>query len=168
MATKRFLVVVMLTFAGTALPAAQEVGRETLAGLPGVHVVVEEVNPDAQRDGVTTSGIQTQAELLLRQAGLKVLSSDEWQATPGRPMLRLNLTVARNQLSIYGFNLDVQLLQTVALARDPSIFAACATWTVPNLVRLSAASALRTAARDAVQDQTEAFINAFLAANPGR
>lgn len=146
----------------------QDLGRDTLAGLPGIHVFVEEVNPDAQRDGVTTAGIQTQVELLLRQAGIRVLANDEYETTRGRPMLRLNLTVARNQLSIYAFNLEIAVLQTVALARDPSIFTASPTWMVPNVVRLAAASALRNDARESVQDQVEAFINAYLAANPKR
>lgn len=148
-------------------PAAQEdLGRGTLHGLPGVRVYVEDVSIEAQRDGVTKDGIRTQAELLLRQAGIRVLTIDEWNSTPGLPMLRLSFTVAKNQLGIYGYNLEIEVLQRVHLARNTAVSSFSPTWMVPNVVGLSAASGLRNAARGDVQDKVEAFTNAYLAANP--
>src|SRR5206468_3473271 len=80
-------------------------------------------NAEAQRVGVTTAALQTQAELALRQARLRVLSEDEWKATPGLPMLRVQLTIVRNQtqLAVYAFNLEIEVAQSIVLARDPSV-----------------------------------------------
>ena len=70
MRNKSFLCGVLIVAAAMVRPGAQEdLGRVTLSGLPGVRVYVEDVNIEAQRDGVTTVGIQTQVELTGRHAG---------------------------------------------------------------------------------------------------
>jgi hypothetical protein len=46
--------------------------RATLKGVPIVEVVVEAMDPVAERDGLTRSQLQTEVEWRLRQAGITV------------------------------------------------------------------------------------------------
>jgi hypothetical protein len=49
--------------------------RATLKGVPTVDVVIEKIDSDAERDGLSRSQIQTDVELRLRQAGITVVPS---------------------------------------------------------------------------------------------
>ena len=40
--------------------------RESLRGLPGVQVLIEDIRPDAQADGLSQEAIRTAVELILR------------------------------------------------------------------------------------------------------
>ena len=51
--------------------------RATLAGLAGVQVVVEALPQEAEQRGLSQSNIQTDAELALRMAGIRVLTENE-------------------------------------------------------------------------------------------
>src|SRR2546425_3316356 len=75
---------------------AEEGARETLRGLKGVGVVVERVSPDAERDGLTQSQLQTDVELRLRKAGIPALTQEECRATPGHPFLYVNVNTHRD------------------------------------------------------------------------
>jgi hypothetical protein len=61
--------------------------RETLRGLGAVHVVIEHLQPNAERAGLTRSQVQTDVELRLRKAGIRVLKEQEKLASPGMPYL---------------------------------------------------------------------------------
>ena len=67
--------------------------RDTLRGLDGVFVLVEEIEPEIERYGLTKQALQTDTELQLRQYGIKVLSRVERLAAPGSPYLYVNVGV---------------------------------------------------------------------------
>ena len=66
--------------------------RESLRGLTGVEVVVENVPPDLEPAGLTANQLRTDAELRLRKAGIRVLTREETLATPGVPYLYIRVT----------------------------------------------------------------------------
>jgi hypothetical protein len=119
---------VMLMLAGLVLtcPAAfqafgsdSKFDRETLHGLQGVHVVVENIDQNAERDGLTEHQVQTDVELRLRQSGIRVLSEEERLATPGRPYLYINVnTFKNNDMEFYVYSITVELNQNVWLSRN--------------------------------------------------
>lgn len=82
-----WLMAVVLVAATAATAIDSKDGRETLRGLKGVYVLVEHLNPEAERDGLDKTTIQTDVELKLRQAGIQVLTGTEWLAEPGAPCL---------------------------------------------------------------------------------
>ena len=108
-------------------PATQ---RATLAGLTGVEVVVEELNPGVEQDGLTRSTLRSDVELKLRQAGIHVLTSTERTASPGSPYLYLRITTVKNRVSIYGYHIAIELRQLVRLTRNSGITSWAATWVV--------------------------------------
>src|SRR4030042_2259715 len=50
---------------------------KALRGIKGLLVVVEKINPEIEKDGLTENQNQTDVELKLRMAGLNVLTSEE-------------------------------------------------------------------------------------------
>jgi hypothetical protein len=150
-----------------------ELARETLRGITGVMVVVENVSPDIERAGLTPRQLQTDAELRLRKAGIRVLTREERLDTPGGPYLYIRVTGFRvhsmtGALLGYAAFSHVSLHQNVWLTRDPTIMAyAAETWRGGGFLDTFDGSNVRPI-RESVTDQVDAFINAYLAVNPER
>jgi hypothetical protein len=163
------LAIMMMVRASVAADASQrwqERARASLQGLPGVYVLVESIDSEAERDGLTMAQVQTDVELRLRKAGIQVLTKEGWQATPGTPYLYVNISLLKDSLSPrYFFEIRVQLLQDAYLVRELSSWSTV-TWERRVMGRVSIAS-LRSI-RDHVRDMVDAFVNDFLAANPSR
>ena len=162
------LITVLLVAATAATSQGDDkYSRESLRGLKGVEVVVENLNPDAERDGLYKTSIQTDVELRLRQAGIKVLTQTEALAVPGMPYLYICISMFRDadRPKVYIYSDHVGLRQTVRLERDPSIrnvFAA--TWTTDGVG--IAGTAKFSIVRDTIKDDVDKFINAYLSVNP--
>ena len=141
--------------------------RSSLRGLQGVMVLVAPLGPAVERFGLTREAILTDAELQLRQYGVKVLSADEYRRTPGHPGLLIVLNVLGaddKQDYPLAVNMSVTLNQDVALIRDPAMCCEAPTWAQVN-VALSGRASLGQV-RESVRDMVASFINDYLAVNP--
>jgi hypothetical protein len=71
----------------TVRPAAADdvLSRQTLRGISGISVVVENLKEQARQGGLHEEDIRTDVELKLRLAGVKVLTAPESTALPGSP-----------------------------------------------------------------------------------
>jgi hypothetical protein len=119
-------VIVGVSFLLLASSGAQgfdtETTRATLRGLEGVHVVVEALKAEAERDGLTRTQIQTDVELRLRKAGIRVFTQQEVVHIPGQPWLYVRVgTLKHPGLELYVDSIDVELRQWVYLARHPNL-----------------------------------------------
>jgi hypothetical protein len=123
------LMTVLLVTTTAAMPQDQEeeVERKTLRGLSGVWVLVSELAPEATADGLSKTAIQTDVEVKLRQAGIKVLAESQVAATPGQPLLHVMVTALRRVDVFYAVDVQVELRQSVRLLRDPSVVVPLAT-----------------------------------------
>jgi hypothetical protein len=161
--------VLMLTAFGTlniALALDDEPSRKSLAGLHGVHVLVEDLAPGAERTGLTRAAVQTDAELRLRQAGIPVLTAKEKFDTPGYPTLYINAMITANG-SPWGYALSVGLEQAVQLYRDPTIVhAAVPTWSIISGGGYAVPADIPQSVRAKLRDMVDRFINAYLSVNP--
>ncbi len=140
--------------------------RESLAGLAGVYVIVEEMDPVVEREGLARSTLQTDVEVKLRQAGIRVLTRTEWPVAPGSPHLYLRVTTLRvgEEWQVYAVEILLDLGQEVMLARKPTIALVAPTWRT-SWVGAVGAKKLDWV-RERVRDRVDEFINAYLAANP--
>ncbi len=159
------LALVSLVLAADDLERLDQLQRPSLAGLTGVYVVVEDIEPDAERDGLAQSTLRTDVELKLRQAGMRVLSKDEWLAATGFPNLYLNVNTLKDRMGTYAFCIDLVLKQEVRLTRNPAITFRGITWEAAGVVGTVGPENLHRV-RDHVRDRVDKFINAYLAANP--
>jgi hypothetical protein len=140
-----------------------EITRETLRGLKGLLVIVETVKSDAEADGLRIDDIQAEVESRLEQAGVRVLSHDEWRSTIGRPWLYVSVNTIKYLFS-YFFSIDVQLKQDVTLPRQPSISTSSATWEMGS-IGFASIPEFPAKIQESVSSYVDNFINDYLAVN---
>jgi hypothetical protein len=135
-----------------------EAFRATLEALPGVHVQVEPVNADAERDGLTRAALQAGVEAALLDAGISVFTQTQLFAeVPGTPVLHVDVMTVRLD-GRYAYCVRLELWQAVRLVREPDVAALALTWSAPQVMGTVAAEALagvRDAVRSAVADFAE-------------
>ena len=134
--------------------------RDILKGIPVIQVMVDPLEPDAERDGLTNTQLKTDVEVRLRKAGIRVASSGLF------PVLRLivkELKRSASEKCVYALRLE--LLQEIALVRNRSVSFNAATWEYSYLGEVGADKFSRTV-RDNVADMVDHFINAYLEYNP--
>ncbi len=140
-----------------------ELSRQTLRGLQGVQVLVEDLKPEIERGGLTKQQLQRDTELRLRMAGIKVLSEIESFNTPGAPYLHVYANVVKGKhRPTYIYSITVGLIQKVSLVRAPGIVVEVITWAVG---RTGFTPELRYI-RARIKDLVDQFINAYLSVNP--
>lgn len=127
--TKRKLVfsLVLLSVLAVALVSVVHAitGRESLEGLDGVHVVVEDVN--AEEIGLSASVIQTAVELRLRQSRIRVLTESECKKAPGRPFLYVR-TGSSSHSKPATYNINLTHYEWVIQTRKPYKLIFGSTW----------------------------------------
>lgn len=149
-----------------AVAADNETQRRTLAGLQGIYVTIETLNPEVERDGLSESAIKTDVELKLRQAGIRILTREQWLGTPGKPWLYLNVSVLKSPWSgEYVYGIELKLIQEVTLTRVPRTMTDASTWEARGSVGIAGQARLLDI-RNFVRDMVDQFINAYLAVNP--
>ena len=141
---------------------------ETLLGLTGVNVVVEDlpVEPAAEREGLTPTAIRADTEAQLREAGIRVLNDDAWQTAPGRPWLFVRVRTVRPDVATSGYTyvISVDLMQRTTLTRDPSLETDAMTWTTGAIGTVGGYTLTRV--RERLHAEVDTFIRAYWAVNP--
>lgn len=152
---------------GWALDTPNE--RVTLAGLTGVHVVVHEVGPEAEREGLSRSSLQADVEQRLRRAGLRVFTPTEAMASVGRPTLELRVNLLRSPEPPQGYiySVDLSLRQQIRLVRDRTVESYAVTWSENREVGGVRATRV-SVVREAVRSRVDQFVAAWQAVNPDR
>ncbi len=141
--------------------------RAILRGLQGCGVIVEDLEPEIERDGLTKEQIQTDMELKLRMAGIKVLSREEAFKTGGAPYFYLNVA-AMEIFSEHGasrgyiYYMSVSLKERVLPVRNGDTVWGT-TWERPGFLGVTTNL---TDIRQGAKDLVDYFINDYLAANP--
>jgi hypothetical protein len=154
------VVTTILLFCSTMTAQDSEQGRKSLKGIAGFYLSVEKLDPDVEKEGLTTDQIRADVELRLKKAGIKVLTLEQASQAPGKPRLGLDLMIGSKQ-GLYPYALDIGAHQIVKLERDPTVIIDATTWSVG-----SAGIAGLSGIRDTVRDRLDEFINAWLSVNP--
>lgn len=158
-------IVVLLALPSLGL-AQERVDPGALRGLAGVAVAVSNIPQEAERDGLFHNTLQTDVELRLRMAGIRVLTGEQWLNALGQPTLNISVGLVKSRSDVYAKSVEVTVTQNVLLTRNASTFVRAATWQSFKFVGISNSSILQRDIRDNVADSVDEFINAFLAANP--
>jgi hypothetical protein len=103
--------------------AAQDRGTDTLRGVARVAVQVRGIGADAEKDGLVPAQMQTDVELALRLAGVRVLSPSEYST--GTPVLRLTVGTFKSGDGLhvsyfYAYAINAQIFQNARLVSTPS------------------------------------------------
>lgn len=133
----------------------------TLRGLQGFGIVVGDIDPEIEREGLTQAELRRDMELKLQLAGIEVLSTEARGRLQGAPMLYLYCLIQKGPMG-YFHELVIQLREQVRPLRKPDHTTYAVTWANPGIIgRSTKLSDVRGAAGEVV----DIFINAYLAAN---
>ena len=152
--------VILVMTCTCAFALINEEQREVLRGLERVHVVIKRLKPEIEVDGLYRSTLQSDVELTLRMAGMKVLSEAESLQTSGTPDLCLKVSALKCSGG-YVFSIDLSLEEKVTLIRKNIQISATALKIGEQLGIAPRLSDIR----DEVKDLIEEFVKAWRAAN---
>ena len=156
----------IVAFASPALALDSEPNRQTLQGLQGFKVLIEDLGSDIERLGLIKSELQMDLEAKLRKAGIKVLTQEECYKTPGEPYLYLNININTGKLGDekYSYSIDIGVIQNVLLQRDPRMKSYSVTWSTGGVGSIEKEFVGRL--RESVDELAKIFVNAFFSVNP--
>jgi len=126
-----------------------------LHGLQGCCVVVERLEPEIELGGLTKEQLQTDTEVKLRMAGIKVYSLKEATQVERSRYFYLNVNVIKLRSGCYEYDISTELIEEAFPLWET-------TWT--QLAVLGRSCRLSDIRRDA-EDMVEMFVNEYLAAN---
>ena len=128
------LVLIIMTFMVSNYSFSQGNSAEinTLKGLKstGIGVSVEQIDADAQADGLDKSKLLKTVTQKLKKSGIKVVSDNELSAIKGQPKLVVSINTVKQPGPIYIFTTAVDLNQIVVLDRNRGLTSISPTWTV--------------------------------------
>ncbi len=164
------LIALLMILPGMVCGVDTEISRKTIKGLKGVRVQVAPIEPEIEKAGLTRSQIRTDVELKLRLTGLNVLTpkisakedesiiEDAW---PRIHVYAVILNASSGASAYYVFNIDLELIQLVYLARNNKP-AWATTWSTGGTGHSNELEKIRSAIKDSV----DVFLNAWLSVNP--
>lgn len=168
---KKWLMVLVVTVLTLALQSPLfaingKSNRATLRGLSGVGVLIEQLAPEVEKEGLIKNQLQIEVELKLKMAGIKVLTKEECLKTPGEPYLYVNVNVntAKTESDIYPYSIDVLLMQKVSLLRDPKQTTYAVTWSTGGVGSIE--KSILSQLRGSVEEMVDLFIKTYLSENP--
>ena len=151
----------LLSLPGVATASDSQVERVTLTGLTPISVVVEDLAPIAEKNGLTGAVLEADVARRLRQAGITMTSDAD-------AYLYVHVTVADPGPSTpLPYVVEVTLMQEVTLPRGLRTRTPlqCPTWWV-NRLGLVSPDGLRRAVSDRVGELVDQFTRAYQSVNP--
>lgn len=136
-------------------------GHDTLRGLPGVEVLVEQLQPEVERAGLSGAAIRADVEQRLRGRGITVYTSQSENPSPAKPYLYVHinaLTLPRAQG--YAVAIQLQLRQILRSLVTESIVVNAMTWDTHNVVSVPTADLQKV--RGEVQEYVDEFIQDWM------
>lgn len=164
---RKFLIITVLVV-GISLSVAlatSQVTLNTLAGLDGVGIVIENIS-GAELCNLTRDELQMIVELGLRRNGIKVLTEEEASRTEYVPYIYVAVTVAGNpDTAIRAAMVDVRLGQLMRLIRDSEIICVGVSYDRGHVL-LGTVSMIDNGIKEAIKDIIDEFSNDYLKMNP--
>jgi hypothetical protein len=160
------ILMALIGFDPSLADAATPEQRESLRGLQGVEVVIEDIKSDAQADGLSQEALRTAVELILRSRGIRVLTPSERSAMPSKPYLYVHVGTDKNSLGQYAFNARVELHQAVSLVHRSQHIVLAPTWSTPDKFRTVGQQTMRMWIINSIEPLVREFVDDFRAVNP--
>jgi hypothetical protein len=158
---------ILVLFAALSFPLGgagdAALDRATLRGVTAVHVVIDPVASEIEKEGATANELRSRLEQRLSAAGIKIdPASTEFvalrvtgvQGPKGKLAMRPPFAIATS----------IALYQPVTLVRDRNVKTATQTWEVETVV-LADAKQVDQACLDSVDELAGRFVTAYRAVN---
>ena len=155
----RFLLLVgLLTLPITQAASDAELDRATLKGLTAISVVLDRIDPELDRNGLTQAALQARLERRLQDGGINIQKDRN-------EFLALRILQVRGNRGPYALCLSIGLYQPVQLTRDKNIRTATQTWEVETVL-MADSKQLSDASMNSVDELAARFITAYRSVNP--
>jgi hypothetical protein len=145
--------------------AASKEERESLRGLRGVQVVIEDIAEDPRAEGLSKDRIRTTVERVLRSSGIPLLHNEDQDTVTSRAWLHVQVGTLKDVSGRYAYMIRVFLRQKVFLEDGPSYAISAITWESPIVIGTIRGSNLRQLVVT-TEEKTKEFATDFLAQNP--
>ncbi|MDC8448732.1 MAG: hypothetical protein LV473_10265 [Nitrospira sp.] len=160
------LIVLALVWGNIEKVQALDAGsRESLRGISGVGMVVEDISSDASADGLSQDAIRSAAEEILRSKGIRILTNIERTRLGSTPYLYINVNTLKEELGLYVYAVNVDFKQIVGLLSKKGAQVWGATWSASVVGAVGEAN-VRQIIADGVEPLVKDFANDFLLINP--
>jgi hypothetical protein len=139
----------LLTYAPFASASSQ---CQSLRGIQGVYVSMDELDPEVEKDGLSSQQLRMETAEQVRKAGIRVFSREEWFHTSGAPSLDINLHVLKlEETKEYIYSIHIGLKQDVYLVREPIPASGATTWSLGTVTGITYdLEKIRTSLRDRI------------------
>ena len=94
-----------------------DVTRLSLGGLDRVIVLVETVSSEMKQEGLTQDAFFSDVSMILKTAGIELMSGEESPGLPGNPYLYVNVNAFKSDEYVYAISLEFR--RSVFLSRNP-------------------------------------------------
>jgi hypothetical protein len=181
MKTEKYCLILMV-FAGIlCVPALGEVelpppevepiliGRPNpaLAGIDNLFVTV--IHTGEEPNGLVWEKLKAEIDNRLNQAGIKVFSPEPnvWYKLPIWPELKIRVDMLElKQSQQYVFHIQTLLAKNIYVEVEPAFRQKADVWKTEPIMQAVSVQSAPVAITSAVLEQVEAFVHAYLAANP--
>jgi hypothetical protein len=157
-----FIIVLVLGNIGGA-DAGDSGSRESLRGIFGLGLVIEEVSPDAAADGLSQETIRSTIEQALRTKGIRLLT--ERARSGSTPYLYVNVNTLKEELGLYAYTVTVDLKQLVGLLAMKNKKTWGTTWSA-SVIGMVRHENLNQIIADGLEPLIKDFVDDYLAVNP--
>lgn len=139
--------------------------RESLAGLPGIVVVIEKIAPEAQVDGLSEEAIQEAVEGLLQSSGVRIFIEPKAAKVSSNPWLYVQPNIGKGG-AFYFYNVSLRLIREVSAVQGRSRTMAATTWEGNTAGFVGIGSNLREVILNVIETWVKTFANDFGGVNP--
>ena len=146
--------------------AAQDTvwNRYTLEGLNGLYIRAE-TNQGCEGAGVSAESIRADAETVLTEAEVPLLTEREMLESPGLPELRVTFECGGGVAGVVGYSVSVRVQQATQMIRDTQITLPEAVTWYATTVGVAEAGTTADVLGEALRAKLAEFAEAFKAAN---
>jgi hypothetical protein len=157
------LILLLLALAVIALASDDKTDRNSLRGVKAVCTVVEVDQPQGSANLLNQEQLQSEILNKLRRAAIPL---DKDATTCLYLNVRPLAAMGKNNkpIGLYAIDLKLEFMQAVTLARDPTIRAYAATWSLANLANVPTQEVERST-REVAIDLVNKFIRAYQSVN---
>jgi hypothetical protein len=160
MQLRKLFLLIALTgiLCANCLAGDSSMDRATLRGLKAVNVVVDPLNADMERMGLSRDSLRSNIEQKLRDAGIKIDNEVG-------EFLGLNVSSARMRRGPQALLLNLGVFQVVILNREKATKTVAETWGAQMVMAVSP-KAMDRAVVETLDEMIAQFITAYRAVNP--
>ena len=150
------LLLLPLFAVGAAAQLFVATGRDTLRGLPGVEIMVEDVPPELLQAELTTSALHTAVEHRLRAGGITVYATQTANPSDAKAYVYVHLNALSLPGQLQAVAIQVHLRQTVRSTVTSSNIVNAMTWDDHTVAAITAAEGAQL--RDLVLEMVDHFV----------